>query len=231
MNDTDSALDRRNMRIIASQVAPASWKELKKRHEVGEFRMECCGATAIPKSSIRGLQFFAHKAGECATAPESVWHRQGKSIVAATLDHLGFHAEVEHEHPEAGCISDVHFAHAGRKITIEVQHSPQTLVTLEERQERYASIGVECYWLMMSERYVTTMKAMAYRRLAEEYDNVCPQGFQPCLKTIPIVVLDMEPDASVKGVGFLDVPLQLWLESIIANRFVWDDGIWVIRSD
>lgn len=60
--------------LRATDLSSAEWMRLQEGYRLGEFLMPCCDAPAVPKTSPLGLQFFAHAAGQCGGAPESIWH-------------------------------------------------------------------------------------------------------------------------------------------------------------
>lgn len=55
------------------------WDRLKRQSLENRFafKMGRCSSRAVLKTSINGLQFFAHYSDECATAPETKWHIAG----------------------------------------------------------------------------------------------------------------------------------------------------------
>lgn len=57
--------------------------------------MPCCRSRAVLKTSINGLQFFAHHSDECATAPETIWHFQAKDLLYGTLGAFGVDPKTE----------------------------------------------------------------------------------------------------------------------------------------
>jgi competence protein CoiA len=86
---TQSAWTRDGRPVDAALIASADWQALKQSAALGDFEMPCCKAPAVLKTSINGLPFFAHLADECATAPETAWHKAGKAAVMAALAGLG----------------------------------------------------------------------------------------------------------------------------------------------
>jgi hypothetical protein len=133
--------------IDAHSLTEQEWVALKSTYVVGEYTMPCCSARAVPKTSPNGLQFFAHYSGECATAPETIWHRESKSILTTVLRRMGITCEEEGYDAVAGrkWMADVYFEANGRKIAIEIQRSYQHLDDFLRRQRRYEESGVECY--------------------------------------------------------------------------------------
>lgn len=232
--------------VIASDYDERAWDALKLRHVVGDFIMECCDSPAIPKTSLNGRPFFAHHSGECATAPESKWHKQAKALIETYAGRMGLVCKQEYSEKKKGkrkWQADIYFECGARRIVIELQHSYQGLPKYQERQERYLASGIECYWLLYPKCYKALVKKMGQKRFSQEFGGVVPKtGFLPCLQGIPIACLeglvaspkskldfkedDQEP--LVKGAGRLLISTEQWLASVIEQRFRWDNGAWVI---
>lgn len=104
-----------------------------------------------------------------APSPESKWHIDSKLLIAQTARSMGLNCREE----VAGGIAsnkwraDVYIEYKERKIAIEIQHSPQTLVNYLKRQAAYTNSGVDAYWLLYRKRFNTITKAMFRYR----YDN------------------------------------------------------------
>jgi competence protein CoiA len=144
------ALNTAGEPILADRVSPADWEALKAGHRLEIFRMSCCSSPAILKTSSNGLPFFAHYNGECATAPETIWHSEAKALIVANLAVLGFQSreEVMSENKDVLWKADTYFEVGGRRIVIELQRSYQHLKDFLRRQQRYADTGVESCWLL-----------------------------------------------------------------------------------
>ena len=82
---THSAWTRARQPVNAADYASSDWEALKLCTQLGDFILPCCEAPAVLKTSIRGVPFFAHLTDECATAPETKWHKAGKTAVLAAL--------------------------------------------------------------------------------------------------------------------------------------------------
>jgi competence protein CoiA len=78
-------------------------------------------SSAILKTSPNGVHFFAHQNGECAAAPETKWHREGKALIAATLASLGYicREEVSGGDEKTLWRADTYFEVGDRRIAIE----------------------------------------------------------------------------------------------------------------
>lgn len=221
--------------IWASTFIEVDWKQLKQNYTVGDYLMSCCGAAAVPKTSINGEPFFAHNAGECTTAPETIWHKTAKKLVTMTLEKRGIvcREEVQGRNADGSkWVADTYFEIHGRKIAIEIQHSPQTLDKYLKRQKIYKDAGVECFWLLYKDRFLTVTGAMGKHRLKYEFNNEFPAkgSFYPCLKGIPVAYLDTELGPAVKGVAHFQSNLDSWLVSVLEQNFVWKEGAWFIQG-
>lgn len=120
-----SAITKEGTPIDAEQIRSGEWSALKKSSSVGDYLMPCCQTPAIPKTSVRGVQFFAHLNDECDTAPETQWHIEGKSAVLAALESIGLvgASEVSGGVPGDEWQADTLFEFEGRKIAVELQRS------------------------------------------------------------------------------------------------------------
>jgi len=128
------------------------WQELKKTYKSLGLTIPCCGARAIPKTSVLGNQFFAHAyKGDCSTAPESQEHLFCKAIVASAAQGAGWKVTTERAGTSpAGhaWVADVFCEKGNAKVAIEVQMSGQAPQELEMRQLRYKESGVRAVWLV-----------------------------------------------------------------------------------
>lgn len=196
-----------------------SWDQLKKDYQIGNLKMICCGANAIPKTSIKYNRFFAHQSVECSTAPETIWHKTSKKIIVEEFSKLGFKA-IE-EQIGRGWIADVYVEFNGRKIAIELQQSPQTLKVYIERQKKYSEFQVEAYWLVFPPRYLTIKKAIKQYRLKNEFNNKCPsEGFFPSLNDLPVFYID-EVDYRIKGVGLFNHSIEDFIISVVKSKLAY----------
>ncbi|CAD0009458.1 competence protein CoiA family protein [Flavobacterium chungangense] len=197
-----------------------SWHDFKKNYGIGNIKMICCDANAIPKTSIKFKRFFSHQNGECATAPETIWHKTAKKLIINQLSKKGIMAVEE----KIGFkwIADIYFEFNGKKYAIEIQRSPQTLETYLERQKRYNNSNVETIWLLKHPRYKTVTKAIGYYILKKEYDNKFPScGIMPSLKSLPIFYID-ELDFQIKGVGKFDYSIPNFISAVVENKIIFD---------
>jgi competence protein CoiA len=210
----------------------ATWERIKASYSIGDFRMPCCPSPAIPKTSINGVQFFAHHTDECVTSPESVWHLSTKDRIVTELERLGVRALLERPVRGAGgnLKSDVYFEFGQRKIAIEVQHSYQTLSEYRKRQAKYNACQIENYWLLYKPRFMTFIKAVIQHRYRNEFGGKFPAGgFMPCLPDLPVAFYEPENEGGmICGADFFKSPVASWLQSIRAGSFRMIDGNWRI---
>jgi competence protein CoiA len=217
--------------VDASLLNPTTWRELQVSYRVGELTMPCCGAPAVPKTSANGLQFFAHAAGTCGSAPESIWHESAKQTVRDTARSLGYQATLERPGNTNGqrWCADVWLDLPNGPVAIELQHSYQHLRTYLERQKRYENAGVRCLWLLMKERYFTLGKATLRVRYVEEFGRKWPDSEGQCLRELPMAMLDLESLPYVRGVR-LQAPLPDVLKAFVEGSLTWQAGAWVMAT-
>ena len=193
--------------------------------------MVCCPSPAVLKTSPNGVPFFAHYQNECTTAPETKWHREGNALIVAYLAILGVEAkeEVMSESRTAAWKADIYFEVEGRRIVIELQRSYQHLEEFLRRQQRYVDAGVESYWLLRHDNFLSFTSASGRFRLKREFAGKLPgEGISPCIPELPVGYLETSDVPVVQGVSFLYVPLCDWLIALIERRFQWVDGAWMI---
>ncbi|RJQ27511.1 hypothetical protein C4565_05125 [Candidatus Parcubacteria bacterium] len=217
--------------IDASSVSSQQWENMKALSQLGDYFMPCCGATAVLKTSINGLHFFAHSANECATAPETKWHKQGKAAVLAALFNLGIDGRQEVKSKPTdknGWQADVYFNILNRNIAVELQRSYQHLRDYTRRQQRYEQAGVECYWLLPKDNFLTLAKATSRLRLIRDFGNKFPEGGigTGMLPELPIAMLTMDDENVVQFGGFKTATVSEWIQSIIAGSYMFRNGSW-----
>lgn len=214
-----------------------SWLELKDSYQLGDLIMPCCNTPAIPKTSSNFKKFFAHHSDECATSPESIWHINAKEQIMLALKGLGFSPILEKTGSSASGSwqADVYFETSTRKVAIEIQHSYQHLRDYFKRQSRYREANVECFWVLYRPRYLTLRKSIGKYRIKNEFGGKCPaKGLFPCLPELPIVVLDLESDATpIVAAGGVCSSVAGYLSSVINNQFIYhkERGAWQIVKD
>jgi hypothetical protein len=155
----------------AFSVTDSEWTEICAAPR-GTWLMPRSGWPAVPKTSIRGLRFFAHCPGYTDILPktESYAHTRLKIDIVKTARALGYRADVEVVGSDpygAEWIADVlvSFGEEGR-MAFEVQLSSQHLRDFRARTERYRRSGVECCWVVSDLTVGARLsKAIAYENM------------------------------------------------------------------
>ncbi|WP_160321104.1 hypothetical protein [Paracidovorax citrulli] len=208
-------------KVYADHLSAEEWRTLQTSYRVGELVMPCCEASAIPKTSPLGLQFFAHASGECGTAPMTAWHRDAQAAVMDAANSLGLRAEREFS-VDREWIADVWIDAPRGPVVVELQHSYQHLRDFVRRQERYRLSGICCLWLLPRENYARVFKPLAYRAKAQ-----WRPGDGVLLPDVPMAGLELEESPRVFGTK-LASPLAPALASFCAGRWEWVRGCWLM---
>ncbi|MFK4705852.1 competence protein CoiA [Roseateles asaccharophilus] len=220
--------------VDAMLFTSAEWETLKLSSDLGDFVMPCCKSAAALKTSINGNHFFAHISDECATAPETIWHRAGKAAVLAGLSSLGWHGteEAPGSSPSGDkWEADVLFTVRERQIAIELQRSYQHLRDFRRRQERYAASGVDCFWLVRAETFRTLAKSAMQLRRKRDFGGAWPgpgilgTGMLPELPVAMLAGCQDEPPAVHFG-SQKTASVPEWLDGIVNNKFQFRCGSW-----
>ncbi|GAB5079573.1 competence protein CoiA [Arthrobacter sp. AD-310] len=136
-------------RIESYLATDERWDRVKSVYKSRSLLMRC-GVPGIPRTSRRGLKHFAHKAGvQCGLIDcwsESSQHRILKTVIAQAAADAGWRVSVECSAEDRAWTADVLAEHDGRRLALEVQWSRQDAGEFRRRQERYAAVGVECFW-------------------------------------------------------------------------------------
>lgn len=216
--------------VLADQMSEAEWLALKDSYNIGQLIMPCCDSAAILKTCQTGRPFFAHHNGECASAPETQWHREGKALISATVTSFGYECR---EEVFSGCTArkwkaDTYFEVANRRIVVELQRSYQHLNEYLRRQKQYADAGVESYWLICPENSHALFTSLARLRIQQEFQGRLQDGIFPCIPELPVAVLETGDMPIIKFPRMLRSSPAEWLAAVVARRFVWEDGAWLI---
>lgn len=228
---TQAVLTRAGRPFDIAGITLEEWELLKAKSLLGDFVMPCCQSPAVLKTSPNGLPFFAHLSDVCQTAPETIWHKTGKTAVLAALETLGVtgFGEVPGESSQGDqWRADVHFQYEGRTIAIELQRSYQHLRDYLARQERYRLSNVECYWLVMREPFITLTDATAKLSLKREHNGKWPPGGigTGCLPELPVAMLQNdEVQKVIFGLGKSATVID-WVVGIIKKQYRFDRGSW-----
>ena len=139
--------------IEAFSVNDAEWQEICSASS-GTLLMPLSNWPAVPKTSIRGLRFFAHHPGYTGSLPkpESYAHTRLKIDIVKAARSLGYQADVEvaGKAPEGDLwIADTLITQKnGKRTVFEVQLSSQHLSHFRLRTERYLRSSVDCAWIV-----------------------------------------------------------------------------------
>ena len=163
----------------------------------GKWLMPRSDWPAVPKTSIRGLRFFAHYKGYSGTLPkpESYAHTRLKIDIVMAARALGYRADMEVAGSDlngADWVADVLvLAGSDARFAFEVQLSSQHLNDFRARTERYRRSGIECCWIVSDSSVGARLsKAIAYENMEFYRDHQRIQAdleellvFGVCLKS------------------------------------------------
>lgn len=228
---TQLAITHDGRPVDAGNFRASEWEALKEQSRVGDYLMPCCKAPAVLKTSINGLPFFAHFSDECATAPETVWHRSGKAAVLAGLAVLGIEGneEMSGTAPDGSkWQADILFTVSGRTIAVELQRSYLNLRDYLRRQEKYKASNVECFWLLPRWRFPALQKATSQLVLKREFGGKFPaDGIGTgMLAELPVSMLDIDEEAKVQFGLQKSAKVSEWLQGIVDGTFEYRKGSW-----
>lgn len=137
----------------------------------GTWLMPRSAWPAIPKTSIRGLRFFAHHSGYTGILPqpESYAHTRLKIDIVKAARALGYRAELEvagSDPDGAEWIADALVYGDEGRMAFEIQLSSQHLRDFRARTERYRNSGVRCCWIVSDLTVGARLsKAIAYENM------------------------------------------------------------------
>lgn len=227
------ALTHDDQPVWAGQFTEQEWESLKAQSQVNPFafKMPCCQSRAVLKTSSNGLPFFSHLSDECATAPETVWHIEGKDLVFGALKLFGVNprSEVPGGSGKDRWKADIYFEHDGRKVAIELQRSYQHLRDFVRRQERYARYGVECYWLLRYSVGMAVGKSIMKKRWKEDFgSDYPPEGH--VINTTPAFYWGILTPGDVPTITSPGRPLGHFelLAHIVNNDLYWNGMEWSV---
>lgn len=184
---------RDSQEVESFMVSSDEW-QLMQRQPLGTFIIPGIDWPAIPKRSIKGLQFFAHAPGfpGSQTNPESEEHRYAKLAVLKALRSAGFSAKVEQsgQTPDGQDWQADVLCHTDQgQIAFEVQCSHQTLDEYRLRTKRYAASGIFAAWLVKAPGNVATLsKALYYEATRANL----PIGSRPIFSCSDLALFPME---------------------------------------
>lgn len=139
--------------VEAFSASDSVWQDIC-HSPLGTWLMPRTNWPAIPKTSIRGLRFFAHHSGctDKLPAPESYAHTRLKIEIALALRRTGYQADLEASGrtPSGDSwIADVLARRKDNKLfAFEIQFSSQHLADFRSRTLRYSQSSVSVCWFM-----------------------------------------------------------------------------------
>lgn len=224
--------------IESFSFSESEWKEIKGA-PVGTYSMYGYDWPVIPKTSIKGLQFFAAAPG-CpheSSKGESHEHQSAKIALTKAIRALGFHAQPEFsgKTPQGEeWRADVYSNSTQEPTAFEIQFSPQTLDEYKERSERYKRANVQSLWFVDGKRLITLTKAILH-------DNNRREGSQkPFLQEIRVVPLLVasEDNQHLKfkirvfpeNFGSQDITIEQFIEGFFQERLIFTEQGWKWRS-
>jgi hypothetical protein len=129
-----------------------AWSDLKATYRGRTLCMPCCGNAGIPKTSVRGTQFFAHGPNSgCPYVEEPAGLLTARIIIAQAVIAAGWEVITEYRDSEeaahhTGWTADV-YAHRGtRNVAFQVQWLPVEMDTIRARQAELKARGVRGAW-------------------------------------------------------------------------------------
>lgn len=158
--------------IEAFSVSNKDWDEICSA-PLGSYLMPRTDWPAVPKTSIRGLRFFAHHAGYPDKLPslKSYAHTRLQIDIVKTARQLGLRADIE-VYGSTPCgtewIADVLVeSDIGKKVAFEVQLSSQHLDDFLKRTDRYKKCGIDVCWFLSENPVAERLcKALCYKNMA-----------------------------------------------------------------
>lgn len=176
----------------AFSATDAAWESICEA-PLGTWLMPRTAWPAVPKTSIRGLRFFAHAPGFTGQlpSPESYAHTRLKIDVVKAARALGFRAELEawgNDGAGAEWVADVLvFLRDGTRIAFEIQLSSQHLDNFLARTERYRRSGIRCCWIMAEKPVAWRLtKALSYKN--SQYRRETGEILCDCEEIVPFAI-------------------------------------------
>jgi hypothetical protein len=80
------------------------------------------------------------------------------------------------------------------------------------------------------ERFRTLTKSIGDFRLLHEFNKQLPSGFYGNTPELPMMWADIEAGLKIRGVAFIEYSLPLWTQSILDNKFRYDNYKWLIEG-
>jgi competence protein CoiA len=109
-----------------------------------------------------------------------------------------------------------------------LQRSYQTLSEFTRRQERYRASGVDCFWLVRKETFVTLGKATVRVHVKRYFGGMFPAGGvgTGSLPELPVAMLDTDGRQMVVFGGLKLATVSDWLAGLLCGDYQYRDGSW-----
>lgn len=223
--------------IESFSFSESEWNMMKGA-PVGTYSMYGYDWPVIPKTSIKGLQFFAAAPG-CPHEPskgESHEHLSAKIALTKAIRALGYHAQPEFsgKTPQGEeWRADVYSNSTQEPTAFEIQFSPQTLDEYKDRSLRYKKANVQSLWFVVDKKFMTLTKAIFQDRYRREGIKLYGYPFLPEIRVVPLLVtsddnqhLTFSIKVFPENGGAKDITLEQFIEGFFQGRFVLMDNGW-----
>lgn len=225
--------------IESFSFAEHEWKEMKKA-PLGTYSIYGFNWPAIPKTSIKGLQFFAAAPG-CpikTSQGESHEHLSAKIAITKAIRNLGLHAQPEFSGrtPEGDeWRADVYSESTSMPTAFEIQISPQTLDEYKSRSHKYKTSNVDCLWFVPEKKFITLTRAIFNDRFQREGIKLYGHPFLPEIKVVTLLTLNEEHRIKFfvrvfpEGKPCECIPLETFIEGYFQERLILTENGWKWR--
>lgn len=222
--------------IESFSFAEHEWKEMKKA-PLGTYSIYGFNWPAIPKTSIKGLQFFAAAPG-CpikTSQGESHEHLSAKIAITKAIRNLGLHAQPEFSGrtPEGEeWRADVYSESTSKPTAFEIQISPQTLDVYKSRSHKYETANVDSLWFVSERKFSTLVKAIFLERYRREGIKHYGRPFLPEIKAVPLLIVSEEQKIkfSVRvfpyDKPYENIPLEQFIDGFFQGRLILTENGW-----
>lgn len=167
--------------IIATDASPEEWARIKVevRTARAAWRLPCCAAAPVAKTSSLGTPFFSHHTRNlCSWAPETAHHLALKAAAVNAARRQGWTVDTEVAGDTDGdtWVADVLARRGNARVAVEVQWSPIHEDELLRRQARYARAGIRGLWLIRSPNFPLShaLPAACVRETVSGYEAMLP---------------------------------------------------------
>ncbi len=231
---------------IAPLMSDAEWATMRRdvTAERLKLTMPCCGATAIPCTPRHSIRHFRHHRGAvaCDWKPETVQHIAIKSEIAIVCREIG--RAVKPEFSGDGWRADVLTGRAGDAtqppIAFEIQWTRQSLEVTDQRQAKYLSADVKCFWLFrtMPKPFDHDEPAWRHRYCGRDPDPLrdfrrfdCSHLVKEQRPVFQITQQGKNTFSVALGPCLRTLPLREFVRHLLEGRIVFRPFVRVLRDD